>query len=207
MLIGLFDSGVGGLTVMNACKKALPACDFLYLDDSANAPYGEKSDEDIENIVGRNLSLLFSAGCSAAVIACNTATSVCADKMRAKFKDKTILGLEPAVKPALAENEGRVLLLATPVTARHRSYPPRVIVREEHTLATEVENAYGDPAKLRALAERVYARCLEEGEFSAIVTGCSHYAHLAPYLPCKVYDGASGVARRLVSLIGSNRIS
>lgn len=205
MLIGLFDSGVGGLSVMAACKKVLPACDFLYLDDSANAPYGDRSDGEIEAFSRRNLHLLFSAGCDAAVMACNTATSVCADKMRAAFPDKTILGLEPAVKPALAENEGRVLLLATPVTAKHRFYPPRVTVKPEKTLAAEVEKAYGDPEKLRMLAEMVYGECRAEGEFSVIVTGCSHYAHLAPYFPCKVYDGAEGVARRLLSLIGSSR--
>lgn len=95
MLIGLFDSGVGGLSVMAACKKVLPACDFLYLDDSANAPYGDRSDGEIEAFSRRNLNLLFSAGCDAAVMACNTATSVCADKMRAAFPDKTILGSNP----------------------------------------------------------------------------------------------------------------
>lgn len=68
-----------------------------------------------------------------------------------------------------------------------------------------MEKAYGDPEKLRMLAERVYGECRAEGEFSVIVTGCSHYAHLAPYFPCKVYDGAEGVARRLLSLIGSSR--
>lgn len=205
MLIGLFDSGVGGLTVMAACKKLLPFADFLYLDDSANAPYGDKTAEEIENCARRNLSLLFAAGCDAAVIACNTATSVCADKMRAEFAGRAILGLEPAVKPALAGTRGRVILLATPVTASRRVYPSRVKVIAEKTLAAEVEKAYGDPQKLRALAEKVYAECGRTGGFSAIVTGCSHYAHLTPYFPCKVYDGADGVARRLYALIGDSR--
>ncbi len=190
---------------MAECKKLLPDADFLYLDDSSNLPYGDKNDSEIEAISRRNLSLLFSAGCDAAVIACNTATSVCANKMREEFAGKTILGLEPAVKPALTENEGRVILLATPVTARHRVYPARVEVIVKKTLASEVEKAYGSPERLQSLAEKVYAECKTHGEFSAIVTGCSHYAHLAPYFPCKVYDGAEGIARRLVSLIGNNR--
>ena len=177
MLIGMFDSGVGGLTVLAACKRLMPSARYLYLDDGAHAPYGDRS-------------VLADAGCDAIVIACNTATAAAASVLRRMFS-LPIFGLEPAVKPALAAVSGNVLLLATPVTARLRRYPARVKVGVERTLACDIERAAGDPAALKALAERTLAKY---SDYDAIVTGCSHYAHLIPYLPRPVFDGADGLA-------------
>ena len=198
MRIGLFDSGVGGLTVMAACKRLLPRASYVYMDDASDAPYGEKSDEEIISAADRCVSALLGAGCGIIVIACNTATAVAAPFLRAKYADVPILGLEPAVAPALAAERGKVLLLATPATVRHKSYPPRVIVGAECTLASDVERAYGCPSALHALARRTLAKYRG---YSAVVTGCSHYAHLSPYIHCRVYDGADGVARRLLAII------
>lgn len=199
MRVGLFDSGVGGLSVLEACKREVPAAEYLYLDDRAHLPYGGKTRAEITEIADRNLRVLFAAGCDVVIIACNTATAAAANTLRARYPQNPILGLEPAVKPALAQTRGRVLLLATPVTAGLKRYPPRVIVGVEHTLASEIEEAYGNPEALRALAERTLAAY--DG-YEAVVTGCSHYAHLIPYMHCPVFDGAAGVAKRLKSLIG-----
>lgn len=196
MRIGLFDSGVGGLTVMAACKRLLPRASFVYYDDAEHAPYGDKSDEEIISAAEGCVRALVSAGCDAIVIACNTATAVAVRRLRESC-GIPVLGLEPAVAPALRRERGRVLLLATPATARHKTYPPRVIVGVERTLASDVERAYGCPSALRALARRVLS---SYSGYCAVVTGCSHYAHLAPYMPCRVYDGADGVARRLLSI-------
>lgn len=201
MLIGLFDSGVGGLTVLSACKKALPSARWLYLDDSAHAPYGDKTDEQVTSLAESCADALFGAGCDAVVIACNTATAAAAAEIRRKYADKTVLGLEPAVKPALAAVRGRVLLLATPVTAALKKYSDRVIVGVEPTLAREIEEAYGDPFALKDLADRTLAKYKD---FDAVVTGCSHYAHLIPYMPFPVFDGAEGVAKRLRQLVGGD---
>lgn len=204
MRIGLFDSGVGGLTVMAACKRLIPRASYLYLDDAPDAPYGEKSDEEIIAAADKCINILFSAGCDAAVIACNTATAVAAGVLRKRYPDKIILGLEPAVLPALRSERGRVLLLTTPVTARHKTYPDRVIVGVERGLASDVEKAYGCPSALHALAKHTLSKY---SGFDAVVTGCSHYAHLTPYIHCRVYDGADGVARRLISVISSSGIT
>lgn len=198
MLIGLFDSGVGGLTVLSACKKVLPSARFLYLDDSAHSPYGEKTSADVTRLADECARVLIDAGCDALIIACNTATAAAAEILRARYKDKIILGLEPAVKPALAAVRGRVLLLATPVTAALKSYPDRVVVGVEHTLAGDVERAYGDPHSLEQLAKDTLAKY---SDFDAVVTGCSHYAHLIPYIDLPVFDGAEGVARRAAALL------
>lgn len=199
MLIGLFDSGVGGLTVLSACKKVLPQARFLYLDDAAHSPYGDKSGECVTVLADECVNILLRAGCDAVIIACNTATAAAADVLRARHSDKIILGLEPAVKPALAAVRGRVLLLATPVTASLKSYPDRVTVGVEKTLARDIERAYGDPAALETLAKKTLAKY---GEFDGVVTGCSHYAHLIPYIDRPVFDGAEGVARRAAALLG-----
>ena len=197
MLIGLFDSGVGGLTVMNACKKALPACDFLYLDESANAPYGEKSDEDIENIVGKNLSLLFSAGCSAAVIACNTASTVSLPALREKFAFP-VVGVVPAIKPAarLTAN-GIVGLLATRGTVK-RPYTRELIDRFANECRIEmlgsaelVELAeaklHGEPVPLEELRRilRPWLRMQEPPD--TVVLGCTHFPYFKEAL-CRRTD-------------------
>ena len=148
------------------------------------------------------LHTLMNAGCDAVVIACNTATAVAAGALRSEYPDFPILGLEPAVGPALRAERGKILLLATPATARHKTYPPRVIVGVERNLASDVERAYGCPSALHALARRTLSAY---SGYSAVVTGCSHYAHLAPYMHCRVYDGADGVARRLAAIFSSVR--
>ncbi len=193
MLIGMFDSGVGGLTVLAACKRLMPSARYLYLDDGAHAPYGDRSVREVTDLSVANVRLLADAGCDAIVIACNTATAAAASVLRRMFS-LPIFGLEPAVKPALAAVSGNVLLLATPVTARLRRYPARVKVGVERTLACDIERAAGDPAALKALAERTLAKY---SDYDAIVTGCSHYAHLIPYLPRPVFDGADGLAAHM----------
>lgn len=197
MLVGLFDSGVGGLSVLAACKRALPTAEYLYLDDHAHLPYGTKTQAEIIGIAERNINLLFSANCDAVVIACNTATAAAADYLRHKYPERIILGLEPAVKPALAQTDGKVLLLTTPATAHLKHYGDRVIMGVEPTLAADIEEAYGNPEALKSLAGRTLAKY---SDYSAVVTGCSHYAHLIPFITCRVFDGAEGVARRLKTL-------
>ncbi len=194
MLIGMFDSGAGGLNVLNACKKTVPRARYLYLDDSAHCPYGNKPKEEIERIALRNAKLLFDAGCDVIVIACNTATAAAATLIRKTYPDKAVIGIEPAVRPALSSVGGKVLLLATPITAGLRKYPDRVIVGAEETLAAEIEAAYPNAEKLEALAEKTLEKY---SGYEAVVTGCTHYAYLIPYIRAPVFDGADGVARRL----------
>ena len=109
MRIGLFDSGVGGLTVMAACKRLLPRASFVYYDDAEHAPYGDKSDEEIISAADGCVRALVSAGCDAIVVACNTATAVAVRRLRESC-GVPVLGLEPAVAPALRRAASRIIL-------------------------------------------------------------------------------------------------
>ena len=98
--IGVFDSGIGGLTVLEELKKMLPKEDFIFYADSANNPYGEKTDEELNGIVSNIVDFLIDKGCKIIVIACNTATTRCIRYLREKYPDIVFIGTEPAVKLA-----------------------------------------------------------------------------------------------------------
>lgn len=132
-MIGVMDSGVGGVSVLKALKTKLPYEQYFYLSDTANSPYGTKTPDEICSLVEINADILRCFRCKAIVVACNTATAVAIDKLRSLYTDIPIIGLEPAVRPALCflknklsaedlsikdqcSNIANVLVLATPVT-------------------------------------------------------------------------------------------
>ena len=119
--IGFFDSGVGGLSVLKEACALMPEENYIYYGDSANAPYGEKSREEIFELTMRGVGYLISSDIKALVIACNTATSAVIDQLR-KEVDIPVIGMEPAIKPALAAVEGKVLMMATPATIKLERY-------------------------------------------------------------------------------------
>ena len=114
--IGVFDSGVGGLSLLRELHRLLPNEDFIYYGDRANAPYGAKTHEEILNISKKIFDILIARGCKAIVVACNTETAVAIEPLRAAYPELPIIGIEPAVKPARVAGCKRVLVLATPVT-------------------------------------------------------------------------------------------
>ena len=118
MRVGVFDSGLGGLSVLVKALDILPDEKFLYYADTDHVPYGDKTKEQIIKYVDEAASYMIDAGCKALVIACNTATSVGVDFLRDKYDFIPIIGIEPAVKPAVLNYSGgkRVLVVATPVT-------------------------------------------------------------------------------------------
>lgn len=123
--IGVMDSGVGGVSALHAFRDLLPCEDFLYFGDVKNAPYGTKTASQIRRAVFNNSELLLGMGCKALVIACNTATAVAVEELRELYPDVPIIGMEPAVRPALAyakANGGDVLILATDVTVREKRF-------------------------------------------------------------------------------------
>ena len=124
MKIGIFDSGIGGLSVLQKLIKIMPNEEYCYYLDSVHVPYGEKSKEDIIKYTDEAIAFLINEGCDITCIACNTATSVAAEILRKKYSTP-IVGVEPAVKPAVelsanGEKEGRILVIATPVTVREK---------------------------------------------------------------------------------------
>ena len=119
--IAVFDSGLGGISVLRALVQRLPGEDFLYFGDSANAPYGVRPVAEVRRLTQDVIARLYDRGIKAAVIACNTATSAAIGPLRAAFPDIPVIGIEPALKPAVAHHR-RVLVLATPLTLREEKF-------------------------------------------------------------------------------------
>jgi glutamate racemase len=185
--IGVFDSGLGGLSVLRALRTQMPDESFVYLADSAFCPYGEKDDPTIESRVHGLVRELVARECKAAVIACNTACAVALTSLRKQF-ELPIVGLEPAVKPAvLRSRHRRVVVLATPRTARGE------------TLRTLIET-YAGPVVVETIPAPGLVELVESGELQsretrsrlsqllegplargcdAVVLGCTHYPFLA----------------------------
>ena len=205
--IGVFDSGVGGVGTLAQLTHELPDEDFIYFGDTANAPYGTKSPDEVMRHVRNVMKELQQRDVKAVVIACNTATSVAAATLRAELT-LPIIGMEPALKPASEQRrEGQILVLATPVTLSLQKFE-------------RLMEKYGDaavPVPCPGLMELVEV-CDFEGakEYLAsvfaqidlshvdgVVLGCTHYVFLRPILAhllpssVRVYDGNEGTARQL----------
>lgn len=117
--IGVMDSGVGGISVLRVLRRDMPYENFIFYGDSAHAPYGVKSDDEVTALTDQVFEKLYSYDVKAIVIACNTATSAAADRLRVKYPDRIIVGMEPAVKPAVIEStvkHPKVLVMATAST-------------------------------------------------------------------------------------------
>ena len=111
--LGIFDSGVGGLTILSSLKSMLPQEQFIYVSDDANAPYGKKSKEEISERCFQIVDFLISKGCKLVVVACNTATTNAIDALRSRY-DISFIGIEPAIKPAALNSKTKVIgVLAT----------------------------------------------------------------------------------------------
>ena len=119
--IGVFDSGVGGISVLRELRAMLPEEDFIYFGDSANAPYGEKSGDEIRSLAWHVVETLLKSGIKALVIACNTATAAAAPLIRERL-DMPVVAMEPALKPASkCAHGGKVLVMATRHSGRNRA--------------------------------------------------------------------------------------
>lgn len=209
MRVGVFDSGVGGLTVLAACRRKLPDVCFYYYGDNFRAPYGSRPAAEIEAFVTEGMDALAACNIDAAVLACNTATAVCADAMRKRYPF-SVLGMEPAVKPA-AEKYRDILVLATPRTAesaRLRAlvdrFPDRRIeVYAAPDLAGAIE-AYLTRGTRFALADH-----LPKASPGCVVLGCTHYTffrrEIARFYGCDVMDGGEGTANHLSEILNLGR--
>ena len=121
--VGVIDSGVGGISVLKAMVEFMPYENFMYFGDSANAPYGQKSREEIRSLTMNNVAVLIERGCKAVVVACNTATAAAITELREKYPDTPMIGLEPALKPAvLHKANSRVIVMATPFTLKEEKF-------------------------------------------------------------------------------------
>lgn len=188
--IGVFDSGVGGLSVLRHIRAALPGEDLLYVADSAHAPYGTKSAQFIESRSQAIAEFLVAQDAKALVVACNTATSAAIVGLRRRF-GLPIVGMEPAVKPAVeATRSGVIGVLATGGTlesarfaelARRFGSQARVVVQPCPGLVEQVESGDLSGPATRALLSGFVSPLLAQGA-DTLVLGCTHYPFLQPLL-------------------------
>lgn len=211
--IGFLDSGVGGISVLKQAVRLMPAEDFIYFGDSANAPYGEKDPDEIRRLTFAVVDHLLERGIKGLAVACNTATSAAVKKLREMYPDLPIVGIEPAIKPAIESYQGgNILVMATPMTIAQVKF---------HTLLDK----YKDQAEIIPISCKGLMELVEAGDLEAdniddyfreyisphvnektetIVLGCTHYPFLRPHLrrflnneKIQLIDGSFGTAREL----------
>ncbi|MFC6591646.1 glutamate racemase [Deinococcus lacus] len=188
--LGVFDSGLGGLSVLAELRRAMPEQDFVYLADTAHLPYGERSEENIRALTEAAVRHLYEIGCSGVVVACNTASAYGLSHLRATFPDWPVVGLVPAIKPAtLHTRTGRIGVMATPATLRgsrlreavQEFADPRgvqvMLVTSPRLVPLVEAGAASSPATRRLL--RTLLTPLAQAGADQLVLGCTHYPFLA----------------------------
>lgn len=210
-MIGLFDSGVGGLSVLRAAARELPHHNLLYFADQKYCPYGLRPAAEIRALSERITRFLVSNNCSVVVVACNTASAAALYSLRDTFPDTILVGMEPAVKPAAsATRSGKVAVLATKGTFAGELF---VHTRDEFARDIEVLTVYPidwververgeiDSPETFASVHRVIEPLLEEG-VDEIALGCTHYPFLTPLIEkitqgrATILDPSDAVARQ-----------
>ena len=209
--VGVFDSGVGGLTVTAAIHRLMPALPIHYLADTAHFPYGERSDAAVEARACALAERLIDEGCALLVVACNTASSAALERLRHRFA-VPIVGMEPPLKPAAERTRsGHVAVLATPATSRGarlrrltETYAAGAQVEALPLpgLAGLVETGEVTGERVERLLREALSAAVERG-VDEVALGCTHYGFLRPVLErllppgIEVIDAAEPVARRV----------
>lgn len=220
--IGVFDSGVGGLSVLAEIRALMPREALVYFADNAHVPYGEKSADAIRSRCRAIAAFLLGQNVKALVLACNTATAAGVAELRALYPELPIVGMEPAVKPAAkATRSGVVGVLATTGTLKSARFAAlldrfagdvRVITQPCPGLVEQVEAGDLDGPQTRALLTGFIEPLLAEG-CDTLILGCTHYPFLKPLLRTLVppqvslIDTGAAVARRLQDVLDARGLS
>ncbi|WP_064015546.1 glutamate racemase [Deinococcus puniceus] len=217
--LGIFDSGVGGLSVLAEIRRVLPQEDIVYLADTAHLPYGARGDDDLRDLTARAVAALHARGVKGVVVACNTASAFSLTHLREKYGPQfPVIGLVPAVKPAIQATRSRVVgVLATPGTLRGTllqdvirqwAVPAgvEVLMAVSAALVPLVEAGQQDSAETRAELRRVLEPLRAAGA-DQLVLGCTHYPFLAPAIRAEfgdtfaLVDSGAAVARHTRSTL------
>lgn len=187
-MLGVFDSGLGGLTVLKEFIRLLPQYDYLYLGDNARAPYGDKDQDTIYNYTKEAVDYLFNHGCSLVILACNTASADSLRKLQADYPERKILGvLIPLAEAAVATGARRIGVIATTSTVQSNSYRREILKLAPKTdviqLATPllvplIENGQERTVSARRIIKK-YILKLKSYNVQTVILGCTHYSFVA----------------------------
>ena len=221
MAIGVFDSGVGGISVLRELVALMPQENYIYFGDSKNAPYGTKTLEEVQKLTMADAAYLREQGIKALVVACNTATSAAIDLLRETYQDIPVIGIEPALKPAVQMGEHpRVLVMATPMTLKEEKF---LALQAQYQPRAEII-PLPCPGLMEFVEQGVTSGGAVEGYLldklepyrnvpvSAIVLGCTHYPFLTGAIRrivgrhVEIIDGADGVAQQLRSRLAAENL-
>ncbi len=216
--IGVFDSGLGGLSICKEIIKLLPNESIIYLADSINAPYGEKSKKEIIQFSIKNTKLLLELKCKAIVVACNTATTNSINVLREQF-DVPFIGIEPATKPAaLKTKSGKIGILATKGTLKSDLFisTSNQFRKELEILEIEGKNLVrlieqGELEKTKPLLKKYLLPMINKG-VDNIVLGCTHYPFLIPtireFIPknIAIIDSGEAVAKQTKKILSEKKL-
>ncbi len=206
--IGVFDSGVGGISVLRHLRRVMPNEKFLYYGDSANAPYGTRTRQEVESLAFAVAEKLMSRGLKALVVACNTATAAAIEGLRNRFPDLIIVGIEPALKLAADRHPGgKIGVMATPMTLREEKFAALLHRYEKECtiykipapkLVEIVEHGLVDTQQDVQMLQALFA---PYRQLDALVLGCTHYPFASHTIGrvlgggVDILDGGDGTAR------------
>lgn len=217
MPIGFFDSGVGGLSVLKEALKLMPNEDYIYFGDSINAPYGVRDVEDVKELTYKAVEFLLNKGAKAIVIACNTATSAAVASLRLTYPDLPLVGIEPAVKPAVKLNTNKkVIIMATPMTIKEKKFNNLMNRFKDEAEIVPMPCAglmeFVEAGKLESTELKDYLvdkyRDYNKEEIGAVVLGCTHYPFAKPVISeilgndIPIIDGGMGTCKELRRRLG-----
>jgi glutamate racemase len=221
-VIGVFDSGVGGLSVVRALRTQLPDQPLVYVADQAHVPYGPRSLEEVRAFSEEITRFLLAQGASLVVVACNTASAAALHHLRATFPEMPFVGMEPAVKPAAEQTRSGVVgVLATPATFQGALYASvverfakgvRVLQDTCPGLVKEIEAGRMQGAVARRILKKALLPMLAQG-LDTVVLGCTHYPFVIPLIKeitgpaVRVIDPAPAVARQAARLLAGEMAS
>jgi len=219
--IGLFDSGVGGISVLKEVVKMLPNESFVYFGDSKNAPYGTKTVEEVQNLSVQAVEFLLEKEVKAVVVACNTATSAAIEQLRQRYSYMPIIGIEPALKPAVElGKKGKIIIMATPMTLAEVKFSKLMDAYKDETeiqslpcagLVELIEKGSIDGEEMKAYLSNKLAP-FSKGDIAAIVLGCTHYPFVKKSIlsilnrEVDIIDGSMGTAKQLKRQLESNNL-